>query len=180
VTSDARGSISAPGTASFDDGRLDAFFIAGGGNGAAPVAPPQSLEELSRRQRKRAGKLQARKVRRIVRHLEPWSVLKVSLVFYFCLWVILMIAGTLMWGASGATIDNVETFIKELLALEEFEFDGEKIFRASALGGLVMVVAGTGFTVLFAVVFNLISDLMGGIRVTVVEEETARPVGPRS
>ena len=34
--------------------------------------------------------------------------------------------------------------------------------------------AATGFTVLLAVLFNLISDLTGGVRVTVVEEETAR------
>ena len=40
---------------------------------------------------------------------------------------------------------------------------------------LGMVVAGAGFTVLVAVLFNLISDVTGGIRFTVVEEETARP-----
>jgi hypothetical protein len=50
------------------------------------------------------------------------------------------------------------------------------MFRAYAVGGLVMVVAATGFTVLLAVLFNLISDLTGGVRVTVVEEETARPI----
>jgi hypothetical protein len=48
------------------------------------------------------------------------------------------------------------------------------MFRAYAVGGLVMVVAATGFTVLLAVLFNLISDLTGGVRVTVVEEESAR------
>ncbi|MGE4566828.1 MAG: hypothetical protein AAEB43_04130, partial [Acidimicrobiales bacterium] len=39
--------------------------------------------------------------------------------------------------------------------------------------GLVMVVGGTATTVVLVVVFNLISDLMGGIRFTVIEEETA-------
>ena len=69
----------------------------------------------------------------------------------------------------------MENFIKELFALETFTFNPDQIFRVSALGGLVMVVAGSGFTVLMAVLFNLISDLIGGVRMTVVEEETARP-----
>jgi hypothetical protein len=104
-------------------------------------------------------------------------VLKVSLIFYFCLWVILLIAGVILWSfaVSSGTIDNVENFVKELFALESFDFNADEIFRASAIGGLVLVVAGSGFTVLMAVLFNLISDITGGVRFTVVEEETARP-----
>lgn len=112
-----------------------------------------------------------------MRHIEPWSVLKMSLIFYFCLWVILLIAGVILWrfAVTAGTVLNVENFIKELFALETFTFNPDQIFRVSALGGLVMVVAGSGFTVLMAVLFNLISDLIGGVRMTVVEEETARP-----
>lgn len=124
-----------------------------------------------------AGRLRARKVRRLVRHVEPWSVLKISLIFYFCLWVILLIAGVMLWNlaVSSGTVDNIETFVTELFALESFTFNADQIFRASSIGGLVLVVAGAGFTVLMAVLFNLISDVTGGMRFTVVEEETARP-----
>lgn len=127
--------------------------------------------------RRASRRLRARKVRRLVRHIEPWSVLKISLIFYFCLWVITLIAGVLLWNlaVSSGTIDNVENFIEELFALDSFDFNGEQIFRAAAVGGLVLVVAGSGFTVLMAVLFNLISDMTGGVRLTVVEEETARP-----
>jgi len=38
-----------------------------------------------------------------------------------------------------------------------------------------MVLIETGFTVLATVLFNLISDLIGGVRITVIQEETARP-----
>ena len=37
--------------------------------------------------------------------------------------------------------------------------------------GAVLVVAMTAMTVTMAVLFNLISDLLGGVRVTVLEEE---------
>ena len=139
--------------------------------GTRPVARP------TWRDKRTAGRLRARKVRRLVRHVEPWAVLKVALIFYFCLWVILLIAGVMLWSlaVSSGTIDNVETFVTELFALESFTFNADQIFRASAVGGLVLVVAGAGFTVLMAVLFNLISDVTGGVRFTVVEEETARP-----
>lgn len=145
--------------------------------GAAPVPRRAEASRPSYRDRRVAGRLRARKVRRLVRHVEPWSVLKVSLLFYFCLWVILLIAGVILWSfaVGSGTIDNVENFVKELFALESFEFNADEIFRAGAIGGLVLVVAGSGFTVLMSVLFNLISDVTGGVRFTVVEEETARP-----
>ena len=146
----------------------------------APAPTRESAAQPPRpsyRDRRAAGRLRARKVRRLVRHVEPWSVLKVSLIFYFCLWVILLVAGVILWSfaVTSGTVDNVENFIEELFALESFEFNADEIFRAAAIGGLVLVVAGSGFTVLMAVLFNLISDVTGGVRFTVVEEETARP-----
>jgi len=131
---------------------------------------------------RRPPRMRARKVHRLVRHIEPWSVLKISLIFFFCIWVILLTSAVLLWqvASSSGIIDNVESFIEEIFALEEesFAFEAGQMFRAYAVGGLVMVVAATGFTVLLAVLFNLISDLTGGVRVTVVEEETAVPVEP--
>jgi hypothetical protein len=105
-------------------------------------------------------------------------VLKVALLFNFCMWVVTMVAGVLLWNAAetAGTISDVEQFAREIFALEEFTFEGESIFNAVALGGLVVAVAATGFAVLIAILLNLISDLTGGIRVTVVEEETARPI----
>ncbi len=142
------------------------------GAAAAVVPKARAVERIQER------RLRARKVRRLVRHIEPWSVLKVSLLFFFCIWVVTMVAGVLLWNAAVASgvIGDVENFAEEIFALENFEFTGEAIFRASAIGGLVLSVAATGFTVLIAILLNLISDLTGGIRVTVVEEETARPI----
>ncbi len=150
----------------------------------APVMPTQPTgptravapQDLSRWERRRRVRLQARRVRRIVRHIEPWSVLKISIIFYACLWVILMVAGVLLWSlaVSSGTVDNVESFIRDLFALEEFELNPDQIFRGFAFGGLVLVIAGTAFSVLLCVLFNLISDLTGGLRITVIEEESAR------
>lgn len=116
-----------------------------------------------------------RKVRRLIRHIEPWSALKVSLIFYTCIWGLVTIAVRILWNTAddAGTIDKTESFIEDLFALEVFEFDAEQIFRIFFLGGLVLVVGGTALTVILVVLFNLISDLTGGVRFTMIEEETA-------
>ncbi len=142
------------------------------------TTPPAgvTVESASYGARRRTRKLRARKVRRLVRHVEPWSALKIALIFYLCLWGIMLIAGTILWSlaVSSGTVENLEEFVTELFALESFTINADLIFRLSAIGGLVMVMFGAGFTVVMAVLFNLISDLTGGLRLTVVEEETAR------
>jgi hypothetical protein len=141
----------------------------------APVEPPQAL---TKKDAKQLNRLRARKVRRIVRHVDPWSVLKLSLLFYASLFVILMVSGIILWNVAAAagTISSIENFIRTSFALETFNFRGPTILQASVLGGAVLVVAGSGLNVLIAVLFNLISDLVGGIRITVIEEETTRPI----
>jgi len=177
---DSEGTGFAPATADSFSDRADEFFaeeLTPAGQTAAPaVAPDDRSPALVGRLQER--RLRARKVRRLVRHIEPWSVLKVGLLFNFSMWVVIMVASVLLWNAAqtSGVITDIEQFAAELFALETFAFDGEQIFEAVALGGLVLAVAATGFLVLIAILLNLISDLTGGIRVTVVEEETARPI----
>lgn len=148
---------------------------------ALATAPPLVVAgdvKLSRHQRKKAARLRARKVKRIVRRVDAWSVLKVSFIFFLCVYVVSMVAILLLWRlATGAgVIDNIESFIEDLGAFETFEFDPDKLFQGAALGGAVLAVLATGLTALGAVLFNLISDLVGGIRMTVIEEPGSRPV----
>lgn len=102
-------------------------------------------------------------------------MLKIGLVFYLCVWGMAIIASQALWrtAETAGVIEKVEKFIEELFALETFAFDTDKIFRLYILAGLVLVIGGTALTVVLVVLFNLISDLMGGIRFTMIEEETA-------
>ena len=104
-------------------------------------------------------------------------MLKVSLILYFCAWAVMLFVGVTLWNlaANSGLVADVEGFVVELFALESFNINADQIFRIAAVGGLVLVLAGSGLTVLAAVLFNLISDVTGGVRLTVVEEETARP-----
>lgn len=137
--------------------------------------PAPRVEAAADRPRGRV-RVRARKVRRIIRHVEVWSVLKVSLFFFLTLWLILLLSGVMVWSVAvnSGGIDSVEDFIEKLMGYEEFDFLPEQIFRAYAIGGLVVCVGLSAFSVVVTMIFNLISDLMGGIRVTVIEEERIR------
>ena len=113
-----------------------------------------------------------RKVTRVVRHVDPWSVFKVALIFNLVLFAVLLTAGVLLWNVAYATgtIDNLERFF-ESFGWSDFEFDGGAIFHSGWVAGLFGVVGLTGAAVLGATLFNLITDLVGGIRMTVLEEE---------
>jgi len=124
----------------------------------------------------RRSRLQARKVRRVVKHIDPWSVLTFSVVFHLCLFGALLISSVMVWWiADGAgTIEDMEAFITDLGDCERFEIDGNAIFRAAVSIAAFLTLASTALVVILASLFNLISDLVGGIRVTVIEEETVR------
>ena len=148
---------------------------------AKPKAAPTDLATMRRRERKQAAKRRARKVRRIVRRFDAWSVLKVAFIFNLCVYIVSMVAGVVLWRvADGAgVIENVESFIEDLGAFETYRFEPDLIFQAYALGGAVLAVLATGLIALGAVLFNLISDLVGGIRLTVIEEPGSLPTRRR-
>ena len=113
-----------------------------------------------------------RRVTRVVRHVDSWSIFKVALVFNLFLYGVLLTAGVLLWqvAQNTGTVDNVERFF-ESFGWETFELKGGAIFHNAWIAGLFLVVGLTGLAVLMATLFNLITDLVGGIRVTVLEEE---------
>lgn len=116
---------------------------------------------------------QGRRVRRVVRKIDTWSVLKVSGLFSLSLVLVLLIAGILLWlaGSAVGAIESVEKFMGAI-GFEDFTFIGSQLLRGFVAAGLVLVVLGTGFSVLVAVIYNLISDVVGGIELTVLEEDT--------
>ena len=113
-----------------------------------------------------------RRVTRVVRHVDPWSVFKVAVVFCAVLYVVTLTSIVLLWNVaySTGTVDNVERFF-ESFGWEEFQFNGGELYHTVWTGGLFVAVGLTGAIVLAATLFNLITDLVGGIRLTVLEEE---------
>jgi len=108
----------------------------------------------------------------VIRRFDLWSVLRFSLLFYLCLFLILLVAGIVLWLVATITgvRGNIENFISDLIA-SKFHFLGLQLLRGSAIGGLLLVLLGSGFNVLMALLYNLISDVVGGIEVSVLEDD---------
>jgi hypothetical protein len=117
--------------------------------------------------------VQGRRTRRVIRRIDSWTVLKLSFLFYLCVALVLMIAGVALWNIAGAfdVITNVEKFIQQLFDLQSFRLRANVILEYSALGAGVLVILGTGINVLIALLYNLISDVIGGVQVIVLEEQ---------
>lgn len=113
-----------------------------------------------------------RRVTRVVRHVDPWSVFKVALVFSFVGYLVVLTSGVLLWRVadSTGTLDNVERWFTQF-GWETFELKGGEVFANAWVIGLFLAVGLTGAAVLAATLFNLVSDIVGGVRVTVLEEE---------
>ena len=140
------------------------------------VERPRSVSDLFSGGITGRRRLQARKVRRVIRHIDPWSVLTFSVMFHLCLFAALLLASALVFNVAeeAGTIENLESFIRELGDYETFEIDGQAIFKAAVAIAGIMTLAASVLVVLLTVMFNLLSDLLGGVRITVIEEETVR------
>jgi hypothetical protein len=112
--------------------------------------------------------------RRMVRSVDTRSVVRVSFLFYLCVLLVFLVAGILLWTVAAAfgVIHNVEKFIQKLFDLNSFHFQAWSILLGTGLGGMVFVVLGTGANVLAALLYNLISDITGGVAIETTEEET--------
>ncbi len=132
----------------------------------APVPVPLKVPRILGR------KPRVRKVTRVVRHVDPWSVFKIALLTNLVLYVIVLTAGVLLWNVAYATgtVENVERFF-ESFGWQSFEFNGGELYHSAWIAGLFAVLGLTGLWVLLATLFNLITDLVGGARFTVLEEE---------
>jgi Transmembrane domain of unknown function (DUF3566) len=113
--------------------------------------------------------------RKLVRRLDVLSVFKVSLVFYICVFAVMMIAGTALWNVAAALgiIDTIERNVKSLFALTSFELRPiTALVWGSVIGGCFCFL-GTLFNVFAALVYNLISDVVGGLQLIVLGDEDA-------
>ena len=126
---------------------------------------------------------QVRRVRRIVRKIDSWTVFKVSAIFWLVSGLALILGFVMFWSvidASGIPDRLVET-LTEIGLFEQGTdpfADSERFLRIAIFGSITWSVVATGLTTLAAVMYNLISDIVGGVEFIVLEENLA-PVSPR-
>lgn len=121
-----------------------------------------------------------RRVRRIVRKVDPWTVLKVTVVLNTVGALIWTLGVWIAWSIAvqrGIPDAFVEVFDRLTIAVTP---DGQLYFRVVVMFAIVWVVVVTAAMTLAAVLYNLISDVVGGIEVVVLEEYADAPTAQAS
>jgi hypothetical protein len=109
----------------------------------------------------------------VLRRIDLWSALKVSLVLYLCLFLMVLATGVGVWvlarhsGAIGSLENTLEIYGG--YKRDSYHFQDGVILRTVAVLGPIFVVLTSLATVAGVALFNLVSRLVGGVEVTVTD-----------
>jgi Transmembrane domain of unknown function (DUF3566) len=111
-----------------------------------------------------------------VRRIDPWSTLKVSLMLSVALFFVWMIAVAFLYlvlggmGVWSKLNSNVGDLLNNTSGSVELVSSGT-IFGTALLIGLVNIVLLTAMATIGAFIYNLTTDLIGGVEVTLADRD---------
>jgi len=142
----------------------------------ATVAPPepapaQAPVPAERGRSKHSSPVRSRQAKVVLRKVGPWSVLKISFLFYLCVMAVIIGAMMILYAILGAigALDSLTRLIRDLFADQSFQIHGGWLFSRGLSIGLALVVLWTLINVFIVFLYNLLSDVVGGIEVTLSE-----------
>jgi len=118
-----------------------------------------------------------RRARLTLKRVDPWSVMKFSFAVSIVLFIVMIVATTVLYVALDAmgVFDSVNETLGSLIGGGEGSFNfaitAKGVIGASAVFGVVNMVLFTALATLGAFVYNVCSDLVGGVQVTLAEQE---------
>ena len=113
-------------------------------------------------------------------HLDPWSVMKTSFLLSIAFGIVTVVAVAVVWSVLDAAgvWDSINSTVTDVVGGESAEtFDVQNYVGTSRVLGFTMVVAVadvlliTAIATLSAFLYNLAAALLGGIDVTLAEDE---------
>jgi Transmembrane domain of unknown function (DUF3566) len=116
----------------------------------------------------------SRRAEVVLRRVNAWSVLRVSLLFYFCVMVILVFALSIVYWVLGimGVLNSVSDLLTNILGesgSSNYIINGQWLFFRALVIGAAWVVIWSLVNMLLALLYNLIADVVGGIRITLAE-----------
>ncbi len=115
------------------------------------------------------------RVRRIIRKIDPWTVLKVTFVLNFVVALTVVLGFSILWVLliNAGVPQGLEDIAKRLALLDENSTlvgNIEALFSSVVFLATVYLLTQTALATIGAFFYNLVSDLVGGIEVVVLEE----------
>ena len=115
------------------------------------------------------------RVRRIIRKIDPWTVLKVTFVLNFVVALTIVLGFCILWVLliNAGVPQGLEDIARRLALLDEnasLVGNIEALFSSVVFLATVYLLTQTALATIGAFFYNLVSDLVGGIEVVVLEE----------
>lgn len=113
-------------------------------------------------------------------HLDPWSVMKTSFLLSIAFGIVTVVAVAVVWSVLGAAgvWDSINQTVSDVLGGDSAQnFDVQNYVGTSRVLGFTMIVAVvdvvliTAIATLSAFIYNLAAALLGGLEVTLAEDE---------
>ncbi len=117
-----------------------------------------------------------RKVELTLAHIDPWSALKIGFILAVAIGIATVVVAAILWLLlDGMNVfGSVEDFLIRLGAdsfLELMEYLRlPRVMSYATILGIMNVILFTAATTLVAILYNLIASLVGGVRVSLMDE----------
>lgn len=94
------------------------------------------------------------------------TVAAFSLVFNLTLLLTVLVTGVVLWVAASllGAINSLDHLVNQAFGYQSFHLVGSEVLLSAVLIGLVLVAIATVVNIVMAVVYNLVSDIVGGVR----------------
>lgn len=121
--------------------------------------------------RARRGGGGPRRAKLQIRHIDPWSTLKLSLVLAVAFFFVWMIAVAILYGvlSTMGVFESIDSLFAELGGESENIVTPKIVFGGAALIGAINIVLFTALATIGAYIYNLCADLAGGLEITLAE-----------
>jgi hypothetical protein len=141
-----------------------------------PAPPPAAEQPEPRGQRSSLAtrrRVVGRRVQRTIRHVDVWSVFKLSIFYYACFTVLWLILVAIVYGllAHAGLFDAIQKFGKAMVLWDHVNISLIYVEKWALLLAITFLIVGSLINALIAVLYNFASDTVGGIEMTFVEKD---------
>jgi Transmembrane domain of unknown function (DUF3566) len=157
---------------------------------AQPVLPPPAADQpapqpAQRPAKKRPGRAQRpkrppRRARLRLTRIDPWSVMKTAFLLSIALGVVTIVSVLMVWSVLGAAgvWDSINTTVRDIVGdqsttpftIQDY-LGTDRVIGFTMLVAVIDVVLLTAIATLAAFLYNMAAALLGGIDITLVEDE---------
>jgi Transmembrane domain of unknown function (DUF3566) len=142
-----------------------------------PVTPAANAPGRTPLTAQTATRKSGRRARLTLKRIDPWSVLKFSFVYSLAGLVVLLVAVVALYAIVDAmgVLDSIRSFLHDVEGSKSSSgiaawLSFGRVLVITAVVGVINVILFTAFSTVTAFIYNVCTDLVGGVEVTLAEK----------